>query len=396
MLVDRYSKMEWSEVMKRVKTNKNGTFVMQGNVACAEGAIASGCNFFAGYPITPATEIAEHMAVRLMETGGYFVQMEDELGSISALVGASYAGARAMTATSGPGFSLMQEGIGAALCLERPMVLCDVMRGGPSSGQATAPSQMDIMQIKYGTHGDYEVIAICPASVQEAYDFTVRAFYIAYKYCIPVVVVMDEIVAHMREKIHIPEEVEIFDEKPERLYIGETFKIDENLIPPRINFFEGHRICADCNLHDETGHAAGNKFEVAAKCIRHLCDKVIKNSDDICSVEKYFDDEDVDVAVIAYGSVSRAANSAVEMARERGLKVSYMKVNTIWPLPVKEITEFCSKAQKVLVPEMNIGKYASEIQRIVGLDKVKGYSSLGGRFPNPDDILKCIEEMIEK
>ena len=382
--------------MKRVKTEKNGVFVMQGNAACAEGAIAAGCNFFAGYPITPATEIAEQMAARLMETGGCFVQMEDELGSISALVGASYGGARAMTATSGPGFSLMQEGIGAALCLERPMVICDVMRGGPSSGQATAPSQMDIMQIKYGTHGDYEVIAVCPASVQETYDYTVWAFNLAFKYRMPVVVAMDEIVAHMREKIHIPEEVEIFDEKPDRLYIGESFKWDENHIPPRISFFEGHRICADSNLHDQTGHAAGNNAALAGACIRHLCDKVLDNARDICSVDTFYDEDNVDVAVIAYGSVSRAAHAAVDLAVEKGLRVSFMKVNTIWPLPAEDISAFCAKAKKVLVPEMNVGKYTSEVQRLVGMDKAKAFSSLGGRLPSPEEILECIEEMMEK
>ncbi len=382
--------------MKKVKTPISGTFVMQGNIACAEGAIAAGCSFFAGYPITPATEIAEHMSGRLMETGGYFVQMEDELGSISALVGASYGGAKAMTATSGPGFSLMQEGFGTAIMLERPLVVADVMRGGPSSGQATAPSQMDIMQVKYGSHGDYEVIALCPSSAQEAYDYTVRAFNLAYKYYTPVVVLLDEVVAHMREKIHIPEEVELFDEKPDRLYIGQTFKPDENNIPPRINFFEGHRIYADGNLHDETGFRAGQNYAVAEWNLRHLCDKIIQNSDDICDVTRVYEEHEADVAVIAYGSVSRAAYSAVEAARAKGLKVSYMKVNTIWPLPVKEILSFCQGAKKVLVPEMNIGKYVLEVQRLVGIEKVSPFTCLGGAFPNPDDILKTIEEMIEK
>ena len=370
----------------------NGVSVMQGNLACAEGAIAAGCNFFAGYPITPATEIAEHMSKRLMETGGYFVQMEDELGSINALIGASLAGGKAMTATSGPGYSLMQEGIGLAVQLERPVVICDVMRGGPSSGQATNSSQGDVMQVKYGSHGDYEIAVLCPASVQEAFDMTVRAFSLANKYYMPVIVLMDEIIAHMREKATIPETVEVFDEK----YVGDrvkSYEPDDNLVPPRISCFEGQQVYFDGCLHDYDGYRAGGNFKIAAQNILHLRDKLLKNIDDITSVQAQYDNENVDVAVIAYGSVSRASSTAVENARNHGLRVSHMKLDTLWPVPEKQIKEFASRAKKVLVPEMNTGKYVREIQRLLGLNRVEGLMSLGGELHHPDVIENKIKEM---
>lgn len=376
----------------RKKLRKAGTSIVQGNVAMMEGAIAANCKFFAGYPITPATEIAEHAALRLPEEDGYYIQMEDELGSICACIGASLAGERSMTATSGPGFCLMTEGLGAAAITERPVVIAYMMRGGPAGGQATMPAQQDVYQARYGSQGDYEVIAICPSSVQESFDFTIKAFELADKYMTPVIILSDAIIGHLREKLIIPEEVEVYDNKVKGP-VEYWFKPDENLIPPHVSFYEGSNAAWDITCHDYRGKNVGGNIEKSAEFVQRINDKITKNVEDITDVRTFYDDEDMEVGVICFGSVARSAGSAVEMARAEGMKVGWMKMNTIWPVPERQLREFCAKCKKVLVPEMNIGKYVREIQRVGGYDKVVGASILGGALFTPEQILEKIKEV---
>lgn len=375
--------------MKTKKVSRCGTKIMQGNIACAEGALAAGCRFFAGYPITPASEIAEHFSGAILKDGGTYVQMEDELGSLCAVIGASWGGVRSMTATSGPGFSLMMESLGYAIVNETPLVIVDVMRGGPSTGQPTSSSQQDVMQAKYGTHGDYELIALTPSSVQEMFDFTVRAFNLADKYRVPVIILADEVVGHMREKITIPEEIELFDEK----YQGITrtyFKPDKDLIPPRIRFFEGHSVLVDGQLHDERSIRAGHIPEISAAAVQRYCNKILKNIDDITDVESYCQN-DMEIGVIAYGSVSRSALSAVKLLREQGIKAGMLKINSVWPFPEKQVADFSSRCSKIYVPEMNIGRYCREIARAAGNSKVVSIPSLGGILHTPDVICDVVK-----
>ena len=294
--------------MSMQKVSNSGPKLMQGNEACAAGALAAGCRFMAGYPITPATEIPEYLSDKMFAAGGVFMQMEDELASINAVIGASWGGARAMTATSGPGFTLMQEGIGYAIVSETPLVIVNVMRGGPATGQPTCTAQDAVMQARYGGHGDYEIIALTPSSVQETFDFTVRAFNLADKYRVPVFVLSDETVGHTREKLVIPDEVEIFDEKFEGKCTA-YFQPDEHKIPPRIRCFEGHNVLVDGQLHDERGIRAGTDPKVCAAAIHRYCDKILDNIDDITSVEGFFLD-DAETVVVAYGSVSSSTKSA--------------------------------------------------------------------------------------
>ncbi len=379
--------------MKRKIISDSGQRIMQGNEASALAAIHADCGFFAGYPITPASEVPEYMSRALIEAGGTFIQMEDELASVCAIIGAAWGGTRAMTATSGPGFSLMQEAIGYAIVGETPIVILDVQRGGPSTGQPTASSQHDVMQARFGSHGDYELIALAPSSVQECYDFTIKAFNLADEYRVPVIILSDEQVGHMREKITIPEEVEIYDDRFEGI-TREYYKPDERLVPPRIRFFEGHKVLVDGQLHDERSIRAGHITDISAAAVRRYCEKITNNSDDICDADAFMCD-DADVITIAYGSVSRSAKSAVLAAREKGIKAGLLKLNVLWPSPEKIIKEHCTKAKKIIVPEMNIGQYIREIQKILGPDKVSGMASLGGTLPHPEDILNNIKEVLK-
>lgn len=377
--------------MRVKKLTDFGPKLMQGNEACAAGALAADCKFMAGYPITPATEIPEYLSSKMFAADGIFMQMEDELASINAVIGASWGGARAMTATSGPGFTLMQEGLGYAAVTETPLVVINVMRGGPATGQPTCTSQDAVMQARYGGHGDYEIIALTPSSVQEAFDFTVRAFNLADKYRVPVFVLSDETVGHTREKLVIPETVEIFDDKFQGI-CKEYYKPDELGVSPRIHFFEGHGAIVEGQLHDSRGVRAGTDPKVCAAAITRYCHKILDNIDDISSVDEYFLD-DAETVIVAYGSVSRTALSAVRKARGEGCKVGLLKLNTIWPVPEKQIREVCAKAKRVIVPEMNIGEYVREVQRIAGYDKVEGFSSMGGVYPVPNSIYKKIMEV---
>ena len=384
--------------MLEMKTNNKrnvltGAHFMNGDVACAEGAIAAGCRFFAGYPITPATEIAEHISKRMPEVGGIYIQMEDELGSIAAVIGASYAGMKAMTATSGPGFSLMQENIGLAVMTEAPCVIVDIMRGGPSTGQPTLPGQQDIMQAKWGSHGDYEIIALAPLSVQEMFDLTIEAFNLSETYRVPTMLLADEVIAHMWEKVIIPpaEEIKIVNRKkpntPPEKYL--PFMPDDDLVPPMACFGEGFSFHATGLTHDEHGYPKTSSSEVQQKLVKRLCEKIRKNADKIVKVQEVMV-EDAEVVVVAYGIVARAALSAVKKAREAGIKAGLLRPITIWPFPEKHVAKIAEHAKKIVVPEMNCGQLVREVERVAKETSVVFLSKLGEDPHTPMEILEVI------
>jgi 2-oxoglutarate ferredoxin oxidoreductase subunit alpha len=383
--------------MAKKETVLTGAHFMNGDVACAEGAIAAGCRFFAGYPITPATEIAEHLSQRMPEIGGIYIQMEDEIGSIAAVIGASYTGLKAMTATSGPGFSLMQENIGLAVMTEAPCVIVDVMRGGPSTGQPTLPGQQDVMQAKWGSHGDYEIIALAPSSVQEMFDLTVEAFNLSETYRVPTILLADEIVAHMWEKVVIPpaEKMKIVNRKkpnvPPEKYM--PFMPDDDLVPPMACFGDGFSFHATGLTHDEHGYPQTQSSEVQQRLVKRLCDKIRKNADKIIRVEEVML-EDADMVVVAYGIVARAALSAVRKAREEGIKAGLLRPITLWPFPEKTIARIAQQAKKIVVPEMNCGQLVREVERSAKETPVVFLSKLGEDPHTPMEILEAIRRNI--
>jgi 2-oxoglutarate ferredoxin oxidoreductase subunit alpha len=379
--------------MAEKKAVLTGVHFMSGDIACAEGALAAGCRFFAGYPITPATEIAEHIAARMPKVGGIYIQMEDEIASIAAVIGASYAGLKAMTATSGPGFSLMQENIGLAAMTEAPCVIVDVMRGGPSTGQPTLPGQQDVMQAKWGSHGDYEIIALAPSSVQEMFDLTVEAFNLAETYRVPTLVMADEVVAHMWERVVIPpaEEKKIVNRKkpntPQDKYL--PFMPDDDLVPPMACFGEGYRFHATGLTHDEHGYPRTQDSEAQTRLVQRLCDKIRKNADKIVRVEEALL-EDAEVVVVAYGIVARAALSAVRKAREQGIKAGLLRLITLWPFPEKHVAKAAERAKAIIVPEMNCGQMVREVERAAKTTPTYHVSKLGEEPHTPMEILEAI------
>jgi 2-oxoglutarate ferredoxin oxidoreductase subunit alpha len=370
-----------------------GAHFLNGDVACAEGAIAAGCRFFAGYPITPATEIAEHLSQRMPEFGGIYVQMEDEIASMAAVIGASYTGLKAMTATSGPGFSLMQENIGLAVMTEAPCVVVDIMRGGPSTGQPTLPGQQDVMQAKWGSHGDYGIIALSPSSVQEMFDLTIEAFNLSETYRVPTLLMGDEIVAHMWEKVVIPpaEGIRTVNRKkpnvPRDKYM--PFMPDDDLVPPMACFGEGYRFHATGLTHNEQGYPQTSSSEVQSRLVRRLCQKISQNEDKIVRVERVML-EDADVVVAAYGIVARAALSAVRKARASGIKAGLLRLITLWPFPEKQVAEIASRAKAIVMPEMNCGQLVREVERAAKETPVAFLSKLGEDPHTPMEILEVI------
>jgi 2-oxoglutarate ferredoxin oxidoreductase subunit alpha len=373
---------------KRVLT---GTHFMLGNHAVVEGALAAGCNFFAGYPITPANEISEHMARRMPEVGGKFLQSEDELCSIYAVTGAALAGAKAMTATASAGYNYMQEGIGYAIASEIPCVIVDVQR---CRGENFA-TQADVMQMRWGASGDHEMIVLAPSSVQELFDYTIRAFNLAEKYRTPVVVMSDTTIALMRENFVIPQaqDIEIVDrEKPQvRPEKFLPFKASPNGVPPLPDFGEGYRILHSLNPHDEHGsiHWDPDVFEALYE---RITGKITSHYDDIVQTEGFFLD-DAQVAVIAYGSECRPALDAVEQARAKGIKAGLLKLATVWPVPEKEILALVKQRPAILVVEMNIGRYVREVKRVCGgLCDVVSVTKNRGIVHTPSEILEVIEE----
>jgi len=373
--------------------------LMQGDEACAEGAIAAGCRFFAGYPITPATEIAETLSRRLPQVGGKFIQMEDEIASIAAVIGASVGGAKAMTATSGPGFSLMQENIGYAAMTEIPCVIVDVQRLGPSTGRPTSPSQGDVMQARWGTHGDHPIIALSPSSVREAFDLTIQAFNFAERYRTPVILLMDELIGHMRERIALPPPGTLDLEQrlntrvpPEWYKPFENFPDGPNVnVPPLVPFGEGYRYHLTGLHHDELGYPTNRPDE-----IQPWLERIFRKIDRALSDILLYDIEGLENAetlVIAYGGLARSARHAVKEARERGRRVGFLRLKTIWPFAEEVVEHAASRLHRVVVPELNRGQLALEVERVVGRHKVRRVTRADGEMIQPAEIVAAIEDL---
>jgi len=379
-----------------------GEHFLLGDHACAEGAIYAGCRFFAGYPITPATEIAERMSVRLPQVDGVYIQMEDELASMNAILGASWAGVKAMTATSGPGFSLMMENLGLGIMLETPCVLVNVQRGGPSTGLPTMVGQQDMMQARWGSHGDYAIIALCPTSPQELFDLTIRAFNLSEKYRLPVLVMTDAEVGHMTEKVIIPPpgKIEIIDRplvrkgdvEPEHFRIYRDGSNGENgTIPPMVAAGEGYRIHVTGLTHDERGYpvmtAQANEWNV-----KRLIEKINVHRDDIIQVEDIYMD-DAEVVVVSYGISARTSMWPIQQAREEGIKVGFLRLITVWPFPDEQIQKIAKGIRAFVVPEINMGQIRYEVERCAaGQAQVFGAHIPGGNVLNPQYVLNVIRQ----
>lgn len=375
----------------------NRTYMMQGNIAVAEGAIDAGCRFFAGYPITPSSEIAEHLSKKLPAYGGKFLQMEDEIAAMGAVIGASLAGAKSLTATSGPGFSLKQENIGYASLAEIPVVVVNVMRGGPSTGLPTLPSQGDVMQARWGTHGDHPVIVLAPSNVRESYDMTIQAFNMSEKYRVPVILLLDEIIGHVYEKVSLPDpdELTIINRKkpsvPPEQYL--PYKIDDSLIPEMANFGEGYRYHVTGLVHDETGFPTNNTEQIDRMLVR-LNSKLDKYRDEIIKYEKT-DTDDAKIGIVAYGSSARSARNAMRMAREKGIKVGMLRMQTIWPFPTDAINKFAQQLDAIIIPELNLGQLAHEVEHAVkGKVEVHRVNKINGEPIHPKEILEKIEGLV--
>lgn len=369
-------------------------FFIQGNEACARGAIKAGCRFFAGYPITPSTEIAEDMAVFLPKEGGSFIQMEDEISALGAVIGAVWGGLKGMTATSGPGFSLMQEHIGYAAMTETPLVIVDMQRGSPSTGQPTMASQSDMMQARWGSHGDYEIIAISPSSVQECFDFTAEAFNLSEKYRVPVMVMADEIIGHMREKIAVPDKVNITarkmpDEGPETFL---PYKAEPDGVSPMPPFGAGYKMHITGLTHDERGYPDASSPEAHSKLVKRLCNKIMEHRSELTRVKKLYN-EDADIIVVSYGAPSRSAVTAVKKARDEGIKAGHIKLDIVWPFPDEIIETAAQQAKNIIVVELNLGQIVHEVERVAkGNAEITLLPKIGGEMHQPDEILKMIKK----
>jgi 2-oxoglutarate ferredoxin oxidoreductase subunit alpha len=376
----------------RMRTNNMKACFWSGNEACVEAAIIAGCRFFAGYPISPANEIPEGLSERLPKVDGIFMQMEDELASIGAVMGASWAGKKAMTATSGPGFSLMQETIGWGFMTETPCVIVDVQRVGPGTGQATKCAQGDVMQARWGTHGDYAAIALSPNSVQEMFELTVRAFNLAEKYRTPVILLADETIAHVREQITVlpMESIEIVNrKKPEA---GETafFGLEEVAPMPAVG--EGFNVAVTASTHDEHGVRFTQDVAVHRRMLERLNAKINNHAEDIVEVESYNVD-DCKVGIVSFGCTSRAVYEAVERAAALGIKTGYVRLKTVWPFPDKAVERLAKTAEKIIVPEMNLGQVAGEVQRVACKAEIIRLNKIGGgELITPEEVLDKIVE----
>lgn len=371
--------------------------LMQGNEACAEGALAAGVRFFAGYPITPSTEIAEILAERLPLLGGKFIQMEDEIASMAAVIGASLAGVKAITATSGPGFSLKQENIGFAAMAEVPCVVVNVQRTGPSTGVPTAAGQGDVLQARWGTHGDHPVIALCPSCVRETFELTVTAVNLSEKYRVPVILLMDEVIAHMREKVELPSpgEIKVIDRKkprtpPEKFV---PYQPDADGVPPMANFGEGYRYHVTGLIHDKMGFPTNKGPEIAGLVTR-LTGKIEQNAADIIRWEGLYL-EDAEVVVVAYGCVARPAREAVKKLRREGLNVGLFRPVTLWPFPAAEIAKLASRARGLVVAELNLGQLKLEVERASqGKTGVHFVGRVDGELLTPREIIDRVKGVL--
>jgi 2-oxoglutarate ferredoxin oxidoreductase subunit alpha len=378
---------------KRVLT---GNHYLDGDHACTEGALSAGCDFVGGYPITPSTEVVERFAARIPSVGGTFIQMEDEIASITAVLGAVWGGAKAMTVTSGPGFSLMMENIGLGAMLETPCVVINVQRAGPSTGLPTMVGQADVMQARWGSHGDYEIIALAPQSPQEAYYLVIEAFNLSETYRVPVIVLLDECIGHMTEKVVIPEAAEI-EITPRRMTDKapgeyEPFAVGADLIPAMAHAGDGHRYHITGLTHDAKGYPV-----MEADChddlVRRLCDKIRNNADKIIRLEED-EVEGCDVVVVSYGITSRVTRAAIEGARASGLKVGSIRLLTLWPFCENRIRELAPLVKGFVIPEINYGQISLEIERCAaGQAPVRLIPHMGGGVHDPADIQRVIEEV---
>lgn len=372
-----------------------GSHFVNGDWACAEGAVSAGCRFYAAYPITPATEIAERLAQRFPSLGGKFVQFEDEIGAMASVLGASFSGLKAMTATSGPGISLMLENLGLAVMTEAPCVVVNVMRGGPSTGQPTGGAQGDVMQCRWGMHGDVEIIALAPSSVQEMYDLTVEAFNLSEAFRVPVFLLSDANIGHMYERLVIPEanELRIVDRKkpmvPPKGY--RPYEADESMVPPMASFGDGYRFYSTGLTHNEMGYP-DTSAEAQDRLVRRLSDKIRRNADRITKVDRMMVD-DCDVLVVAYGITARSAATAVKQAREQGLKAGLLRLVTLWPFPDKVLEELAGRVKGVVVAEMNYGQLVREVERAVRPVPVRFLPKLGENPHSPAEILEAVRRM---
>jgi 2-oxoglutarate ferredoxin oxidoreductase subunit alpha len=370
-----------------------GAHYLDGDFACGEGAMAAGCRFVAGYPITPSTEVVERVARRFPMMGGTFIQMEDELASMAAVIGASWTGTKSMTVTSGPGFSLMMENIGLAAMMETPCVVVNVQRGGPSTGLPTMVGQADMMQARWGSHGDYEIIALCPRSPQDAFNLTIDAFNLAETYRVPVLIMMDECVGHMTEKVVIPpaDEIDVVPRKltakpPDEFF---PYRINGGYVPEFARAGDGYRFHTTGLTHDERGYPVMSA-ECQELCVHRLVKKIKNNADRIVRFEEE-DTEGADVVVVSYGITSRVARMGVELARKKGVKVGIMRLIVVWPFPEKRISELAGKVKGFIVPEINYGQMVLEVQRCAaGKALAVVVPHGGGGVHDPNDICKTI------
>jgi 2-oxoglutarate ferredoxin oxidoreductase subunit alpha len=376
-----------------------GSHFIDGDHACAEGAIAAGCRFVAGYPITPSTEVVERIAERFPLVGGVFIQMEDEIASSIAIQGAVWGGKKAMTVTSGPGFSLMMEHIGLAAMTETPCVFVDVQRAGPSTGLPTLPAQGDMMQARWGSHGDYGIIALCPNSPQECFDLTVKAFNLSEHYRVPVMLMLDECVGHMTERVEIPkaEEIEVFKRRyydgPKNKYLA--YEPNEDLVPSIVKAGDGYRIHITGLTHDEKGYPAMLP-KVHGKLIHRLVNKIKHNAKDIIEYEAD-QIENADVVVISYGITSRTTIPAIEQARREGMKIGHLRLIVIWPFPEEFIKSLAANIRAFVVPEINYGQIVLEVERCAaGKASTHLVPHGGGAVHNPKDIYNVIVKSVKE
>ena len=365
-----------------------------GDIACAEGALCAGCRYFGGYPITPATEIAEWMSQRMPEIGGAYVQYEDEIAAITSVIGASWTGVKSMTATSGPGASLMQEAIGLAVITETPLVLVNIMRGGPSTGQPTRGQQGDVMQAKWGSHGDYQIIALTPASVQEMFDQTVQAFNLSERYRTPVYLLADETVGHMREKLVIPDEKDLRIENRKTPTVEPSeylpFKPDDDLVPPMALLGSKYQFYATGLTHDERGYPSDSD-DVQIELITRLSNKILHNTDRIIEVERV-ELDDARIAVISYGTPARSAKRAIKIAREEGIKVGMLRLKTVWPFPENEVAQLATEVDHIIVAEQNLGQVYYMVKACAASTPVHLMAKPAGMPQLPHEILEKIKK----
>ena len=381
---------------QRKKKSRQKELLLQGNEAIVEGALRAGCRFFAGYPITPATEISEILSVKLPQVDGTFIQMEDEIASLGAVIGASLAGVKAMTATSGPGFSLMQENLGFAIIAEVPCVIINVMRGGPSTGLPTYPSQSDVMQTRWGTHGDHPIIVLSASTVRECYDVTIKAFNFSERFRTPVIVLIDEVVGHMREKMVVDDQepIEIFNRikptVPPEWYI--PYEDTPTGVPAMANFGEGYRYHVTGLTHDIRGFPTSRPDEIGP-FISRLHRKISQHFSEI-HIGEFHQTEDAEITIVAYGCVARSAKRAVVEAREKGIRVGLLKLTTIWPFMRAAVEKILQTSKILIVPEMNMGQISREVKRVNrGVAKVITINKVDGTIITPPEILNRIMEV---